>query len=201
MRFNALRKIQFGGWSKKMTKVKTTIFLAFMFLFFDSSYGQKISRKAVDAKSISNIRQVDFKNFSYAKQGKNKPQSHLMRMTYGDLTGDESEEAIVLLRGQNSRTSPIVDEIFVYSLKNGKVFELVHLKAGQLGDYILSIESLGSNFKVEEKHFVLDRAILREGEFVPTHYYTVKYRWNGIQMEETARSCLKPLPENMREMG
>lgn len=172
-----------------------------MLLFSGFICGQKIPQKTIDTKSFGNIKQVDFKNFSYAKQGKNKLQSHFMRVTYGDLTGNESEEAIVLLRGQNSLTSRILDRIFIYSLKNGKVSELAHLKAGQPGDYILSIESLGSNFKVEERYFILDQAILREGEFVPTHYYTVKYRWNGIQLEETERSCLKPLPENMREMG
>jgi hypothetical protein len=201
MRFNAIRKIQFGGWGKKMIRVKTTILFAIMLLFFEYSYGQKISPKTVDTKFISSIKQIDFKNFSYVKQGKNKTQSHLMKVTYGDLTGDGIEEAIVLLRGQDTRISRTLDEVFVYSLKNGKVSELAHLKAGQRGDYILSIESLGSNFKIEERHFILDQAILREGEYVPTHFYTVKYRWNGIQMEETERSCLKPLPENMRETG
>ena len=172
-----------------------------MLLFSGSIYGQKIPQKTIDAKSVSNIKLVDFKNRRYVKQGEKKTQSNLMRITYGDLTGDGNEEAIVLLRGQNTVTSRIVDEIFVYSLKNGKVFELAHFQAGQRGDYILSIETLGSNFKVEERYFILDYAILRQGEDVPTHYYTVKYRWNGIQLEETERSCLKLLPENMREIG
>ena len=69
------------------------------------------------------------------------------------------------------------------------------------GDYVLSVYSFGSNFKIEDKILVLDLAILREGEYVPTNYYTIKYRWNGIQMVEIERSCLKSLPEYMREVG
>ncbi len=184
-----------------MIKVKTTTIFAIILLFFSSFYGQKVPQKTTEIKSVNNIKQIDFKNFSYAEQSKKKTQSNLMRITYGDLTGDGSEEAIILLRSQNTRTSRTLDEIFVYSLKNGKVFKLAHFEAGRRGDYILSIESLGSNFKVEGKHFILDHAILREGEYAPTQYYTVKYRWDGIKLAETERSCLKLLPENMREIG
>ncbi len=65
----------------------------------------------------------------------------------------------------------------------------------------LSVESLKSNFKVEDKILVLDQAILSVGEHFPSHYYTIKYRWNGVQMAEVERSCLKPLPDGMREVG
>jgi hypothetical protein len=128
-------------------------------------------------------------------------ESGFQRITYGDLTRDGSEEAIILLRGQNTRTSRTLDEVFIYSLKNGKVVALAHFDGGRRGDYILSIGSLGSNFKVEGGLLILDQAILREGEYVPTQYCTIKYRWNDIRMVEVERSSLKPLPKDMREIG
>ncbi len=190
---------------------------AMMLLIFTSTYGQDSPQVASVAKSISDIRQVDFKNFTYRLESAKEKEvfrlragrqvsadgaeSGLQRITYGDLTGDGKEEAIILLRGQNTHTSRILDEVFIYSLKNGKVVALAHFEGGRRGDYILSVGSLGSNFKVEGGFLILDQTILREGEYVPTQYYTIKYRWNGIKMEEVERSSLKPLPEGMREIG
>lgn len=142
-------------------------------------------------------------SFAYGQIGDirqiNLSSKKTVRFAYGDLTGDKSEEAVILRR--SIKRSKTLDEIVVYSLKKGKPFKLAHFNPGRRGDYILSIKSLESNFQVEEKIFVLDLAIWREGEYVPTQYYTIKYRWNGFQMAETERSCLKPLPENMREIG
>ena len=163
---------------------KQKVFSAFglILLSLSFAYGQ-----------ITDIKQVDLKK-TLSKS------TDLLRVTYSDLTGDKSNEAVVLLRNRKKR-SRTLDEIVIYSLKNGKLFKLGGFAAGRRGDYVLSIESLGSNFKIEEKILVLDLAVLREGEYVPTQYYTIKYRWNGFQMQELERSCLKPLPEDMREIG
>ena len=116
------------------------------------------------AKSISDIRQVDFKNFTYRLE-----------------SAKEKE---------------------VFRLRAGRQVSADGAESGlQRITYILSIRSLGSNFKVEGGLLILDQAILREGEYVPTQYYTIKYRWNGIKMVEVERSSLKPLPEGMREIG
>ncbi len=168
-------------------------------------------------ESRSDIRHVDFKNLSYCLEcegdmkvielrdgsqvSADGARSGLMRITYGDLTGDGSEEAIILMRRQNTRISRTLDEVFVYTLKNGESVALAHFEGGRRGDYILSVESLKSNFKIEDRFLILDQAILREGEDVPTQYYTIKYRWNGIQMVEAERSSLKPILEGMREVG
>jgi len=199
-----------------MVRISMTA-LSAMMLFFALSYGQGVPQKASVAKPISDIRQVDFKNFTYRLEWDKEKESiqlraggwiradgaefGLQRITYGDLTSDGSEEAIILLRGQNTRISRTLDEVFIYTLKGGEVVALAHFEGGRRGDYILSIGSLKSNFKVEDRLLILDQAILREGEYAPTQYYTIKYRWNGIQMAEVERSCLKPLPEGMREMG
>jgi hypothetical protein len=160
---------------------------AIILVLLSFTYGQK---------TFKSITEVDIKKTFYAKT----KQSYLLRTTYGDLTGDKGEQAVVLIRSERKRSRPI-DEISVYALRNGKPVKLSAFFAGQAGDYVLSIESLKSNFKIEEKIFVLDLAVLREGEYVPTQYFTIKYRWNGIQMQERERSCPKLLPEHMREVG
>jgi hypothetical protein len=196
---------------------RITALSAMTLFFFTLSYGQTVPQEASATKPANDIRQVDFKNFTYRLEWENEKEiihlrdggrvradgaeTGLQRITYGDLTGDGVEEAIILLRGTNTRISRTLDEVFIYTLKGGKVMALAHFEGGRRGDYILSVGSLGSNFKVEDRLLILDQAILREGEHVPTQYYTIKYRWNGIQMAEVERSCLKPLSEGMREVG
>ncbi|HKC63019.1 MAG TPA: hypothetical protein VKB86_05250 [Pyrinomonadaceae bacterium] len=201
-----------------MFRKKVAILPLIALLLSTLSYAQEVKKEALEANYVSDVRQVDFKNFTYRRDESAKEsdavelrngrqtradgaQTFLMRVAYGDLTGDGSDEAIVLLRGQNTRISRTLDEVFIYTLKNGKVFALAHFEGGRRGDYILSVESLGSNFKVEDKTLILDQAVLREGEYVPTQYYTVKYRWNGVQMVEVERSALKPIPEGWKEEG
>lgn len=197
-------------------RLKVTAVSAMILLFFTSPHAQKISQESA-TKPVGDIRQVDFKSFTIRPEwyeeneprqlrdgrhvGANGARSGLMRITYGDLTGDGSEEAVVLMRGQNTRISRTLDEVFIYTLKNGEAVALDHFEGGRRGDYILSVESLKSNFKVEGRFLVLDQAILRAGEHFPTQFYTIKYRWNGIQMQEIERSCLKPIPEGMKEVG
>ena len=192
-------------------------FSAMMLLFFTLSYREGVPQKESVPTPVADIRQVDFRNFTYRMECDQEKEIirlrdggwiradgakfGLQRITYGDLTGDRSEEAIILLRGQNTRTSRTLDEVFIYNLKGGKVIALTHFEGGRRGDYILSVESLKSNFRVEDQLLILDQAILREGEYVPTQYYTIKYRWNGIQMVEVERTSLKPIPEGMREMS
>ncbi len=200
-----------------MVRLVITALSAMTLLVFTLSYGQGLRQAVSTAKFVKDIRQVDFRNFTYVLECETEKEtiqlrdgrwiradgaeSGLMRITYGDVTGDGSEEAIILLRGQNTRIGRTLDEVFVYTLKSGKAVAVAHFEGGRRGDYILSVGSLGSNFKVEDRLLILDQAILREGEYVPTQYYTIKYRWNGIQMIEVERSCLKPIPEGMKEMG
>ena len=181
MRFKVKQKLNKAIKNARLLPAALALFL----LTF--TYGQK---------TTGSIREVDFKKMFTSKA----KQSYLLRIAYGDLTGDPSEEAIVLSRHEKKGSRPL-DKISVYSLRDGKPVKLAGFPGGQPGDYVLSIESLKSNFRIEEKIFVLDLAVLREGEDVPTQYYTIKYRWNGIQMAEIERSCLKPLPEHMREVG
>jgi hypothetical protein len=193
--------------------------LPLIFLCFLSvAYGQRTSRREIPAdNSASDIRQVDFKNFTFTREkdaetiqfregkyiGDGNRNYFLMRTAYGDITGDGNDEAIVLLRGQNTLISRTLDEVFIYSLKNGRAALLTNFEGEKRGDYILSISSLGSNFRVGNNVLVIDQAVALDDDNnrIPTRFYTVKYRWNGSRMVETERTKLKLIPENMREIG
>jgi hypothetical protein len=189
--------------------------------FFAISHAPEVSQNtAPSAGSVSNIRQIDFKNFTFVKHrgekgtdtiefrhgkyiGTDGLNYSLMRITYGDLTGDGSEEAVLLLRGQNTPVSRTLDEIFIYTLEKGRVVAFTNFECGKRGDYILSVGSLGSNFKVEDNQLVIDHAIAQEDDpdCIPTRYSTIKYQWDDRRMTEIERSSLKPIPEHMKEIG
>ncbi|SRR6266404_3444754 len=182
-------------------------------LWFNAAGGQLICQTGL--AETTSIRQIKFSDFTFVRQNSAEiiplqkgeyagPDNHsyaLMNVTYGDIAGDGIEQAVVLLRGHNTRTSPTLDEVFIYTLKDGKPFLLTNFEGGKRGEYIVSVDR-STNFRVNHQLLILDRAVrIDECEYVPTHYYTLKFRWSGTQMLEIERSLLKPLPENMREIG
>jgi hypothetical protein len=203
-----------------MVRKRIAVLPLIALLLFTTSNAQELPGKVRPADYLSDIRQVDFKNFTYIRRADEKranairlrnsnytsadgAQSFLMRITYGDLTGDGIEEAVVLLRGQNTRTSRTLDEVFIYTLEKGKVVLLTNFEGGKRGDYICSVNDPESNFKVENQRLILDLAVALEGDpqCDPTRYYTITYRWDSSRMIEVERSALKPLPEHRREVG
>lgn len=121
-----------------------------------------------------------------------------LRTATGDLTGDGRDETVVLVRDIESGIRP--DEILVYELQDKDAHLIARFPAGEQHEYVLSIKSLGSNFRIEQGSLIVDLAFRKDGK-MPTHYYTVTYRWNGSEMIETERSAARPLPEHMREKG
>ena len=206
-----------------MIKIRFAALPFVLLLCSTISYGQEISQHGTATGNVvSSIGQVDFKNFTFSRQtgteaiqfrdgkyvGADDLNYYLMRITYGDLTGDGNEEAIILLRGcivlrgKNTSATPTLDEVFIYTLKNGRAVLLTNFEGGKRGEYILSIGSLGSNFKVEAQLLIIDQSVYKDDyEYAPRHYYTIKYRWDGSRMVEAETSALKPLPENMQEIG
>jgi hypothetical protein len=201
-----------------MNNIGFTILPVILLCFLSIGYGQGTSQGGTAADNSANdIRQIDFKNFTFARQkgkeaiqfrdgkyvGDSNCKYDLMRIAYGDLTGDGNEEAIVLLRGRNTPASRILDEVFIYSLKNKRAALLTNFEGEKRGDYILSIGSLGSNFRVENNVLIIDQAVALEddNDYIPTRFYTIKYRLKGKRMIEAERTELKSIPENMREIG
>src|SRR5690349_14039998 len=97
------------------------------------SYGQDTSILRTSPKGIiTQIQQVDFKNFTFNRikgaeairfidgryTGTDNLHYAVKRIAYGDLTGDGIDEAVVLLRGDvrlghdNPITTPSLDEVF-----------------------------------------------------------------------------------------
>ncbi|HEX8396520.1 MAG TPA: hypothetical protein VF644_03795 [Pyrinomonadaceae bacterium] len=201
-----------------MNNIRFTVLPFILLCFLIVASGQEISQRRTPADNSANdIRQIDFKNFTFTRQkgeeaiqfrdgkyvGDGNHKYDLMRIAYGDLTGDGNEEAIVLLRGRNTPASRILDEVFIYGLKNKRAALLTNFEGRKRGDYILSIGSLGSNFRVENNILIIDQAVALEddNDYIPTRFYTIKYRLNGKRMIEIERTELKSIPENMREIG
>ncbi|HYJ46058.1 MAG TPA: hypothetical protein VEV81_05535 [Pyrinomonadaceae bacterium] len=194
---------------------------AFIILLPLATFGVRgAARPAAAAGDVSNIRQVDFKNFIYVRlaegdeakaiqlrrgtyESADGAQTFLMRVGYGDLTGDGEEEAVVILRGQATRTSRTLDEVFIYTLAKGMVVPVANFAGGKRGDYICCVNSPENSFRIENQYLVLDLAVALDGDpqCDPTRYYTIKYRWDGHRMAEVERSPLTPLPEHRREVG
>ncbi len=197
---------------------RLTSMLAVLLLCFPSAFSnQELPQDDKPNQAFfTDIRHVPFKNSTFTRKkddekirlldgisiGASEHHYSLMRMAYGDLIGHGNEAAIVLLRGQSSRVGTTLDEVFIYDFKAGQPVLLTSFEGGRRGEYILSVGSLGSNFRVEHQWLIVDQAVYtNDRENVPTHYYTVKYRWDGTQILEVERSSLKPLPESMREIG
>ncbi len=102
-------------------------FIAFALLFVNGIYAQQ---------RFKSIRSIDFKNFTYPRVGEQRsyirrrsftlrdgehPEHeiedgmHFGQVIYGDVTGDGSEEAIVIL-GIQTRGSAIPNAVYIYTL-------------------------------------------------------------------------------------
>lgn len=199
-----------------MIKLRILVVHCVVVLLLAVTYGKGMSVQSF----INDMRQIDFKNFTFSRSkdekgaeviqfrdgryvGREGLNYSLMRFAYGDLTSDANEEAIILLRGQNSPTGRTLDEVFIYTSENGKVVLLTSLEGGKRGDYICSVLHSESNFKVADNLLIIDQAVAFEGDhnLIPTRYYTITYRLDGKRMKEVERSALKPLPEHRREIG
>lgn len=124
-----------------------------------------------------------------------------VRSTTGDLNADENDEEIVLAR-YVGRSGPRPDEILVYEVDGGVVKLMTRLQVGRAGEYVLSIKSFNSNFRVESGLLVIDVAVLGDKKAEPPKLFrTVAYLWNGKELVESDRSEPKPLAEHMREIG
>lgn len=92
-----------------MNIIRYTVLPLILLCFLSIASGQEISQRRTPADNSANdIRQIDFKNFTFTRQkgeeairfldgkyvGDSNRKYDLMRIAYGDLTGDGNEEAI-----------------------------------------------------------------------------------------------------------
>jgi hypothetical protein len=124
-----------------------------------------------------------------------------LRTAVGDLTRDGIDETAVLVRDMVS-SGLVPDEVFIYGTQEKETRLLVRFAVGEPGEYVLSIKSLDSSFSIENGSLILDLAVRRGADdYVPRHFRTLVFRWDGSKMAEISRSAAKPLPQNKLEKG
>jgi hypothetical protein len=163
---------------------------------------------AITALAQSDIRKIDFNNFTYApfcggedaKQitVRNSEFSEEKQMdgyterlffkvfsvTNGDLNGDGRDEAFVLTLCNNGEAS-YFSEGFVFTLKNDKPVLLTRIEGGDRASGGLR------SAKIEKGNLVVERYALGELENVccPEFYIATSYKWNGKELMQTSISA------------
>jgi hypothetical protein len=165
----------------------------------------------------SPIRQVDFKNFTYPKLPTGKCSMSEVRLingrydapadiagkrptvdcwsvalgpiTYGDVTGDGEEEAIVELYAEAGGTEASED-IYLYTLKGGNAALLWKFATGDRAEGGLRRIAAESGELVVEL-FGVGTAIGKKlygtedvGACCPKHFTRTKYRWVGTEFQQ-----------------
>jgi len=162
----------------------------------------------------SNIRSVDFANFTYPwvlsfgdpdksftlKNGE-LPATRDERgmidemgvffgsVRHGDVTGDGAEEAIVFLSVQTGGSS-IPGILYIYTWQNNRPKLLWSHSTGDRADGGLrDAYAEGGNFVLE-----LNSSDGKRGDCCPIKFERIKYKWNGKKFRQKQKEVL-PIPE------
>jgi hypothetical protein len=163
--------------------------------------------------AITDIRQVDFKNFTYEVQGERVTlrngehnldwyldrdfQTRRYRFAYGDLTGEGKEEAVVVLANNVAGgANAVLQYGLIYTIKNGQVIKLADFKGGDGPCSMEGEECSLMSVKVEGGLLIVDRAVptANDANCCPTMYRSTKYRWNGSHLVEIGKTPLRRVP-------
>jgi hypothetical protein len=166
---------------------------------------------------VSNIRQVDFKNFTYQIGGKRirlrngessgrenwrfdrNFQTRRDYIAYGDLTGDGNEEAALVLATQITGAAGTVAQYGdIYTIKNGQVIKLVDFTGTDLGCSVDGWDCHLINVKIERGNLIVDRAepTSDDSRCCPSMYRSTSYRWDGTRLIEIGKTSLKRISTN-----
>lgn len=160
----------------------------------------------------TSIRKIDFKNFTYepycageekekitVKNGEYSKETqedgftdrfyfNVDAPTYGDLNGDNSEEAIVLSSCNTGGTGQF-SEGFVYTMKNGKPVLLTRIEGGDRAYGGLRSARVENGLLVVERNDVGEAG----GACCPEFSVTTKYKWNGKELQKSGAEARKAL--------
>jgi hypothetical protein len=160
------------------------------------------------------IRKVDFKNFTYepfcageesekvtvkngeySKETKEKDSDfvdhfyfNVFDITYGDVDGDNSEDAIVLSVCNTGGTGNF-SEGFVFTMKNGKASLLTRIEGGDRAYGGLRSAKVESGLVVVEANDVGEAG----GACCPEFVVTTKYKWDGKALKKSGTESRKEL--------
>lgn len=165
----------------------------------NSTENAKTETAGAGGKAQNEIRQIDFKNFTYepfcagedaAKitvkkgeysrdKGDDKLFFNVYEVSYGDLTGDGIEEAVILTNCNTGGTGQF-SEGFVYALKDGKPELLTRIEGGDRAYGGLR------SAKVENGLLVVGRNDVGEqgGACCPEFVVTSKYKLEGKTLKQ-----------------
>mgnify|MGYP001187784887 CR=1 FL=1 len=158
--------------------------------------------EAAFCQSAVAIRNVDLNRVVSSKDRstEDRPRLSVLRTAYGDVNLDGQEDAALLVRRQTS-SSNVQDEIWICEMNGNAPKIITKLSVGRDGEYALSIDSLGSNFRLDKGTLVFDRAVITSKTQPPSKYQTVSFRWNGKALVRYKVFSVLSLPEHMREIG
>lgn len=166
------------------------------------------STPEANAKVQDEIRKVDFKNFTYTPycadeettkvtvkkgeysldKGDDKLFFNINNITYGDLNGDNSTDAVILSNCNTGGTGQF-SEGFIYGMKNGKPELLARIPGGDRADGGLR------SAKVENGLLVVDANDNSQGggACCPEYAVTTKYRLEGKTLKEVGKGVKREL--------
>ncbi|HEX8557761.1 MAG TPA: hypothetical protein VF668_06660 [Pyrinomonadaceae bacterium] len=166
---------------------------------------------AFPQRRVESIRAVDFANFTYPRVGEQRayisrktftledgkyPEHevedgmHFLRVVYGDVTGDEAEEAIVVL-GVQTRGSAIPSCVYIYTLRNKRPRLLWGFLTGDRAEGGLHNIYAGNGELVVELYGPKKRW---EGYGQLMRFTRRRYVWRGEQFQQKGRMEVIPLP-------
>ena len=164
---------------------------------------------------MTDIRKVDFKNFTYEVQGERVTlrngeykldwyldrdfQTNRYRFVYGDLTGDGKEEAVVVLANNVAGAANAVLQYgFIFTIRNAQVFKLAEFKGGDGSCSMEGAECSLLSVRVEAGLLIVDRAVptANDASCCPLMYRSTKYRWDGSRLVEIGKTGLSRIRNN-----
>lgn len=174
-----------------------------------SSYVETTSAKSVadNSSPVKNeIRQVDFKNFTYQLEGRtvqlrngkrparndNEYSINDANTSYGDVTGDGQEEAVIILRYDGGGTGSYTFG-YLYSVQNGRPILLTTLKGGDRADGGIVSANIENELLILKRNVPEKENGVAVGLCCPKYVETVRYRWDGRGLVEVDKT-----PNNKR---
>jgi hypothetical protein len=195
-------------------KISQIMVLIVVLAFSQTSFSQQRS---------SSIRSIDFANFKYpgsqglfptaeyetesfvlhngkSKETQNQYGMALTEISYGDVTGDGFEEAMISLNVETDGSAG-VDHVYIYTLKNGKPKFLWGFESGDRAwgglkrvyaeDGNLVVELYGRGTQVEGNLGSTEPA----GLCCPRSDTRTRYQWRGNRFRQHGEYEILPVPE------
>jgi hypothetical protein len=183
---------------------------------------RKLPSSAPRPSIVTDIRQVDFLNFTYhsslcskdigqgigatvrVRKGefKNKDVSFVVdkKIIYGDVTSDGREEAIVNIGCGENIANFSLSEVFIYTIQNGRATLLAEINDKDMQRDYSSYYRNGELWRIADNGVKVRNGNLAIEKFaegsmsVPDYIVTLEYRLNGVNLTLSG----KPQRRNFR---